>query len=819
MMIDQGGRDKEAATFFILAVLGTIAYFLRVNIPHTEAFIEGRWAFGFMGFALLRRWRNAFLLAGLLSISYMCKINFFAAFLGNMLYALPALVMIRLVDKHFLSRLERHWMYLLAWVLLILICYQIFNTPIVWAYIAFLKDAGIWSALIDGWHEQPFFIESLLAGIISASGMLAIRMHRELSQNRTELAITLDSIGDGVIATDAYGKIVRINSMGQRLTGWSQKAAYGRQFSDVFHIVSTENKESADTLIQRVLSTRQPSRLGNHNVLIPKNGSEIQIADSASPLLNENGELVGVVVAFQDMTAEYEKARELKESEEKYRILISHANDAIFVAQDELIKFPNPKTLELTGYTEEELANISFSEIIHPEDRKMVLERYRQILTGQTPLSTFSFRIFKKGGELLWVQPNAVLITWEERPANLFFLRDITQLKTLEGQLQQAKKMEAIGNLAGGVAHDYNNISSIIIGYSELALEKVSQRDPLYSDLKEILTAARRSTDITRQLLGFARKQTIVPKVIDLNEKIEGVLKMLRRLIGEDIDLAWLPATDLWPVKMDSSQINQILTNLCVNARDAIVDVGKITIETENITFNEDYCTHHAGFIPGDYVLMAVSDDGIGMSPETLDKIFDPFFTTKELGKGTGLGLATVYGIAKQNNGFINVYSEPGKGTSFKVYIPRHSSKIKDMHQEKSLDMPIGRGETIMLVEDDEPILNLGKMILEKLKYSVISANTPGEAIKLATEHAGEIDLLLTDVVMPEMNGQELSLRLKTLYPNIKTLFMSGYTANVISHRGVLEDGVYFIQKPFSQNELAVKVWEILNKADSSTQA
>jgi len=382
----------------------------------------------------------------------------------------------------------------------------------------------------------------------------------------------------------------------------------------------------------------------------------------------------------------------------------------------------------------------------------------------------------------------------------------------LEDKLIQAQKMESVGRLAGGVAHDYNNISSIIIGYSELALEKVEPSNPLHDDLIEIFNAAKRSTDITRQLLAFARQQTIAPKVLDLNNTTESMLKMLRRLIGEDIDLAWLPGSEVWPVKMDPTQIDQILANLCVNARDAIADVGKVTIETENISFDENYCADHAGFIPGEYVLLAVSDDGIGMAPETLDKVFEPFFTTKGQGKGTGLGLATVYGIVKQNEGFINVYSEPDKGTSIKIYMPRHTGQGAESFAEENIEIPLSQGsEVVLLVEDDASILKLVERVLENLGYMVLPTNSPEEAIKLVEEHIGNIHLLITDVVMPEMNGRELSEKLQVLYPQLKILFMSGYTANVIAHRGVLDEGISFISKPFSSKEIALKIREVLD--------
>jgi len=322
-----------------------------------------------------------------------------------------------------------------------------------------------------------------------------------------------------------------------------------------------------------------------------------------------------------------------------------------------------------------------------------------------------------------------------------------------------------------------------------------------------------RSTNITRQLLAFARQQTIAPKVLDLNDTVESMLKMLRRLIGEDIDLAWLPETDLWPVKIDPSQVDQILANLCVNARDAIAGVGKVTIETENTSFDEAYCADHAGFAPGEYVLLAVSDDGIGIAPEILDKIFEPFFTTKGIGKGTGLGLSTVYGIVKQNNGFINVYSEPKQGTTIKIYLARHTGQTVEEYHESAVEIPLSRGETVLYVEDEGSILKLAERILTSLGYTVLTATAPGEAMRLAKEHADKIHLLITDVIMPEMNGRELSEQLRLLYPNLKILFTSGYTANVIVHRGILEEDVCFIPKPFSKKDLAVKIREALDNA------
>ena len=381
---------------------------------------------------------------------------------------------------------------------------------------------------------------------------------------------------------------------------------------------------------------------------------------------------------------------------------------------------------------------------------------------------------------------------------------------TLEEQFRHAQKMESVGRLAGGVAHDFNNMLSVIIGHANLALERVEPGQSLHSNMQEILKAAERSADLTRQLLAFARKQTVAPRVLDLNETVTGIFNMLRRLIGEQIELAWSNQDDLWPVKVDPCQIDQILANLCVNSSDSIVGNGKIFIETGNSLVDEVYCACNAGFVPGEYVRLSVSDNGCGMDKQTQARIFEPFFTTKELGAGTGLGLATVYGIVKQNGGFINVYSEAGHGTTFTLYLPRYRGPTTRQPIAEPAPVPRG-GETILVVEDEPAILEITTMILTKLGYRVLRASSPGGAIRLAREHGDKIDLLVADVVMPGMNGLDLADNLQPRLPGLKRLFMSGYTADVIAHQGVLAEGLQFIHKPFSLPDLAAKVREVLD--------
>ena len=382
----------------------------------------------------------------------------------------------------------------------------------------------------------------------------------------------------------------------------------------------------------------------------------------------------------------------------------------------------------------------------------------------------------------------------------------------IETQLRQAQKMEAIGRLAGGVAHDYNNMINVIMGYAELAMERVDQASELHRDLSRMYEAAKRSMEITRQLLAFARCQSVAPRVIDINTEVKGLITMLTRLIGEEIMLRWMPGKQMQLIRIDPSQLDQILVNLCINARDAIDGVGKIVIETSTITFDQAYCDLNPGFLPGNYVQLAVSDDGSGMDSETVKNIFEPFFSTKERGKGTGLGLATVYGIIKQNRGFINVYSEPGKGTTFRLYFPSHNGTPIDPGEDCAQQGAGGAtGETVLVVEDEAGILELVKRLLAQLGYKALTAESPLAALELARVHTGPIDLVITDVVMPEMNGRELAKRLRETIPALKVLYMSGYTSNIIAKRGILDVNVRLLQKPFTKQDFAAKVHQALH--------
>lgn len=531
-----------------------------------------------------------------------------------------------------------------------------------------------------------------------------------------------------------------------------------------------------------------------------------------------NGEPVRVCGTHLDITERKNAEQALRENEEKYRSVVENANEGILVIQDGIRKFYNQRWLEFTGYEAAEYDKQPFLSRIHHEDYDKIKRVYSDFSDGLINAPNVDFRLIAKNGNTIWLNATCSKITWEGQSAEMIFTMDVTDrmkaeraLRESEENLRQSQKMESIGRLAGGVAHDFNNMLAVIIGQSQLGLRKTPEDSPLRHYLDDIITAAKRSGDLTRQLLAFARKQEIEPRKIELNDIIEKTLKMLRRLIGENIDLTWEPGTNLWAVNMDPSQIDQILANLAVNARDAIEDDGKLTMETENVTIGASYFTNHSEGAPGDYVMLAVTDDGRGMETETISHIFEPFFTTKAMGEGTGLGLATVYGIVKQNNGFINVYSELGNGTVFKIYLPRMKENGDQDDDLESTPIVVGGDATILLVEDDESICFTVQLMLEDLGYSVLMARTADEACKLAAENRDAIDVLMTDVVMPKVNGRQLVKKLTPDHPNMKVIYMSGYTANVIANHGLLEDGINFISKPFTYEQLAEKLREVLD--------
>jgi PAS domain S-box-containing protein len=633
-----------------------------------------------------------------------------------------------------------------------------------------------------------------------------------LSLEQDFIEAIFNSVPGMLYLYDTDGHIVRWNKKHELMTGYTTGELSGMTLADWY-----KGDEESLAAVMKGLAATMTSGFGEAEAnLRKKDGTTIPMYFTACPLkIRGQQYFTGIGI---DITERKRAERAIRESEERFENLFQRAPLG-YQSLDEDGKFieVNEAWLSTLGYRREDVIGKWFGDFLAPEH----VDIFREL-----------FPAFKRNGkahvEFVMIHANgdSRTIAFDGRVGyrkdgsfekTHCILQDITEQKRvaadkerLQEQLQQSQKMESIGRLAGGIAHDYNNMLGVISGYCELALGKVSQADPVYPDLQEIQAAAKRSADLTRQLLAFARKQTVAPEILDLNTTVESMLKMLRLLIGEDIRLDWDPGANVKPVRMDPSQINQILANLCVNARDAITGGGTITIETDTVTFDREYCDEHAEFLPGAFVMLAVSDDGCGMSREIRDKIFEPFFTTKELGHGTGLGLATVYGIVKQNDGFINVYSEVNKGTTFKIYLPQQAEGDSSAKLGGVKEIPKTKGETILVVEDEPALLRMTKTMLEQFGYRVLAAKGGKEAVETAEDYEGTIDLVLTDIVMPEMNGRDLAERIAKLYPGIRQLFMSGYTAKVIASKGVIDEGMHFIQKPFSAGDLAAKVRLVL---------
>jgi two-component system cell cycle sensor histidine kinase/response regulator CckA len=639
-----------------------------------------------------------------------------------------------------------------------------------------------------------------------------------LQKSEEKYRTILETMQEAYYELDLAGHFTFVNDALCKHLGYTKEELIGtksNQYQD------EANGKKTYQAFNEIYRTGEPvEALGSE--YIRKDGTKGTYEMSASLIRDAQGKPIGFRGVTRDITERKRAEEALRQSEGKYRTIIENIQDGYF--ENDLagnFTFANDVICRHLGYTREELIGMNYRQYTDEENGRRLFQNYSGLYRTGQPIKPFEAGYVRKDGGKLVAEISVSLIRDSGGKPIAFrgISRDITERKqaeeeklSLQEQLRQSQKMEAIGQLAGGVAHDFNNLLTVIRGYSQLSLFDLKEDSPLRGNLQEIEKATQRATDLTRQLLAFSRRQILDLKVVDLNALLKDLEKMLRRIIGEDIELVTLLSGDLGKVKVDPSQIEQVIFNLAVNARDAMPSGGKLAIETANVELDEEYAHAHVNVAPGRYVRLSVSDTGVGMSQETKEKVFEPFFTTKAKGKGTGLGLSMVYGIVKQSNGNIWLYSEPNRGTTFRIYFPRTEEEADTLHEREETDFFPRGTETVLLVEDDELVRDLATRLLEQQGYRVLKAGDGQEALLVAKERVGEtIHLLLADIVMPQMGGKELADWLKISRPNVKVLYMSGYADNAIVHHGLLDPGTHFLQKPFSLKTLSHKVREVLD--------
>ena len=634
----------------------------------------------------------------------------------------------------------------------------------------------------------------------------------------------LEFAPDSMVIANQAGTIVLVNTQAVALFGYTREELLGRPVETLL----PERFRSSHAGYRREYVANpsvRPMAVGQELYGLRKDGTEFPAEISVGPLQTAAGVLISRVI--RDITGRKQADAALRQSESRYRLLAENVTDVIFVYDMDLRPvYISPSVTRLRGYSVEEAMAQELEDRLTPMSAALARKTLAEVLVTAHDGSesrTLELEVTRKDGSTVWTETSVSFIRDAHgRPSGIIGVtRDITERRRadaerteLEAQLRQAQKVEAIGRLAAGVAHDFNNLLTVIGGRSQMLLKRLpSGEDRLRSNVELIRTTSDRAARLVEQLLAFGRKQILQPKVLDLNAVVGGMVDMLRRLIGEDIELTFVPAPEIGRVRADASQLEQVIVNLAVNARDAMPNGGRLTIEMANVDLDEWYASRHASVRPGAYVRLAVSDTGIGMDETTKLHLFEPFFTTKDVGQGSGLGLATAYGIVKQSGGNIWVYSEVGYGTTFKIYLPQVQARPDlSVADRRATRRPRGGTETVLLVEDEDEVRALARDLLEDLGYTVLETRRPGEAIRCAEQHRGPIHLLLTDVVMPELNGRRLAERLMARRADMKVLYMSGYADDAIVEHGVLEPETRFVEKPFSAETLADKVRDVLDE-------
>jgi len=656
----------------------------------------------------------------------------------------------------------------------------------------FVTIPSVWYLLI-----RP--LEKQLMASSRESGAVRTRL-RHLFDEMTSAVVVYESVNGG---TDF--RILDLNPAAEGLVEASGDSVIGRLASEVFpHLEESGILE----VYRQVLDSGQPT---SHPPTKYDDG-RLSLWLERKVYRLPSGEIVTLI---DDVTERTRSEEAIRTSEANYRQVVENSHDAILVLQDGYVKFANRRAVEVSEYSMEEMLSVPWLDRIIEEDRSALARRYEETIAGrvQSP-DVYQFNIRSAGGRILWLETRAVAFDWEGSPASLNFIRDITERRDLERRFLHAQKMEAVGTLAAGVAHDFNNFLTVVQGNAAILEAELLRGSPAAEMAQEISAASGSAASLTRQLLAFSRKQTLQPRILDVNSLLHNLTKMLRRILGEDIELFLSPAKGLGKVNVDPGQLEQVIVNLAVNARDAMPGGGKLTLKTANVTLDQAYACTHPDSKTGPHVMFSVSDTGEGIPRQIQSQVFEPFFTTKEKGKGTGLGLSTVFGIVKQSGGCIELYSEPEQGTTFKVYFPRASaeSEMEGKGKEDGSPREYSGSETILLVEDSPQVRGLARRILERSGYTVLEAEGGKEALFLSDRVSGPIHLLLTDVVMPEMNGRTVAENLVITRPDTKVLFMSGYTDDAIVHRGVLDPSADLLEKPFGPGELLPRVRSILDR-------